>query len=157
VRVMYSDATSYLPDDILCKVDRASMAVSLETRVPFLDHRVAELAARIPLSLKLRDGKGKHVVRELLYRHVPRELIERPKTGFAVPVAEWIKGPLRDWAEDLLDSRRMAEDGWFDPDIVHRRWQDHLSGRRSSPQALWAILMFQSWSRQEKSQVAAAA
>ena len=157
LRVMYSDATSYLPDDILCKVDRASMAVSLETRVPFLDHRVAELAARIPLGLKLRDGKGKHVIRELLYRHVPRELIERPKTGFAVPVTEWIKGPLRGWAEDLLDSRCMAEDGWFDPDIVHRRWQDHLSGRRSSPQALWAILMFQSWLRQEKSPVAAAA
>ena len=157
LRVMYSDATSYLPDDILCKVDRASMAVSLETRVPFLDHRVAELAARIPLGLKLRDGKGKHVIRELLYRHVPRELIERPKAGFAVPVAEWIKGPLRGWAEDLLDSRGMAEDGWFDPDIVHRRWKDHLSGRRSSPQALWAILMFQSWLRQEKSAVAAAA
>ena len=157
LRVMYCDAVSYLPDDILCKVDRASMAVSLETRVPFLDHRVAELAARIPLGFKLRDGKGKHVIRELLYRHVPRKLIERPKTGFAVPVAQWIKGPLRGWAEDLLDSRRMAEEGWFDAGIVHRRWQDHLSGRRSSPQALWAILMFQSWLRAEKGSVAVAA
>jgi asparagine synthase (glutamine-hydrolysing) len=157
LRVMYCDVVSYLPDDILCKVDRASMAVSLETRVPFLDHRVAELAARIPLGFKLRDGRGKHVIRELLYRHVPRKLIERPKTGFAVPVAQWIKGPLRGWAEDLLDSRRMAEEGWFDAGIVHRRWQDHLSGRRSSPQALWAILMFQSWLRAEKGSVAVAA
>jgi asparagine synthase (glutamine-hydrolysing) len=157
LRVMYCDATSYLPDDILSKVDRASMAVSLETRVPFLDHRVAELAARIPLDLKLRNGVGKHIIRELLYRHVPRKLFDRPKTGFAVPVAEWIKGPLRGWAEDLLDERRMAEEGWFDPAIVRRRWQDHLSGRRSSPQALWAVLMFQSWLRQEKAPVAAAA
>ena len=157
LRVMYCDATSYLPDDILCKVDRASMAVSLETRVPFLDHRVAELAARIPLDLKLRNGVGKHIIRELLYRHVPRELFDRPKTGFAVPVAEWIRGPLRGWAEDLLDERRMAEEGWFEPAIVRRRWQDHLTGRRSSPQALWAVLMFQSWLRQEKTPVAAAA
>ncbi len=157
VRIMYCDAISYLPDDILCKVDRASMAVSLETRVPFLDHRVAELAARIPLGLKIRDGEGKRIIRQLLYRHVPRELIERPKTGFAVPVADWIKGPLRDWAEDLLDSRRMAQDGWFDPNVVHRRWQDHLSGRRSSPQALWALLMFQSWLRNQKEALAAAA
>ena len=157
VRVMYCDAISYLPDDILCKVDRASMAVSLETRVPFLDHRVAELAARVPLGLKIRDGEGKRIIRQILYRHVPRELIERPKTGFAVPVADWIKGPLRDWAEDLLDSRRMAQDGWFDPNVVNRRWQDHLSGRRSSPQALWALLMFQSWLRNQKEALAAAA
>ena len=95
LRMMYCDAVTYLPDDILCKVDRASMAVSLETRVPFLDHRVAELAARIPLGLKVRGGKGKHILRQLLYRHVPRELFERPKAGFAVPVGEWIKGPLR--------------------------------------------------------------
>ena len=157
LRVMYCDAISYLPDDILCKVDRASMAVSLEARVPFLDHRVAEIAARIPLGLKLRDGFGKHIIRELLYRHVPRELFDRPKTGFAVPVAEWIKGPLRGWAEDLLDERRMTDEGWFDPALIQRRWRDHLSGRRSSPQALWAVLMFQSWLRQENTAVAAAA
>jgi asparagine synthase (glutamine-hydrolysing) len=149
VRMMYCDAVTYLPDDILCKVDRAAMAVSLETRVPFLDHRVAELAARIPIGMKVRGGKGKHILRELLYREAPRALFERPKAGFAVPVGEWLKGPLRDWAEDLLEPRRMAGEGWFDPAIVSRRWQAHLSGRRDSTQALWAVLMFQAWHRQE--------
>ena len=139
LRMMYSDATSYLPDDILCKVDRASMAVSLETRVPFLDHRVAELAARIPLSMKVRGGVGKRILRELLYREAPRALFDRPKAGFAVPVGEWIKGPLRPWAEDLLDPQRMASDGWFDPAIVQRRWREHLTGSRDSVCAIWAI------------------
>ena len=121
------------------------MAVALETRVPFLDHRVAELAARIPLGLKIRGGKGKHIVRKLLYGLVPRELIDRPKAGFGVPVGEWIKGPLRPWAEDLLDPGLIRAQGWFDPDIVSARWRQHLSGRRDSTPALWAILMFQSW------------
>jgi asparagine synthase (glutamine-hydrolysing) len=145
VRMMYCDAVSYLPDDILCKVDRASMAVSLETRLPFLDHRVAEIAARIPLSLKTGDGRGKLIVRKLLDRHVPRELVDRPKAGFQVPVGEWIKGPLRGWAEDLLDPRRMRADGWFEADVVASRWREHLSGRSDSTGALWAILMFQAW------------
>lgn len=145
IRMMYSDAVSYLPDDILAKVDRASMAVSLETRVPFLDHRVAELAARIPLEMKIRDGRGKHILRQLLYREVPRHLVERPKAGFGIPVGEWIKGRLRPWAEDLLDPNAMRAQGYFDPDIVQRRWRDHLAGRRDSTAALWAILMFQSW------------
>ena len=145
VRMMYCDAVSYLPDDILAKVDRASMAVALETRVPFLDHRVAELAARIPLGLKIRDGKGKHIVRKLLYGLVPRALIDRPKAGFGVPVGEWIKGPLRPWAEDLLDPGLIRAQGWFDADIVRSRWRQHLSGQRDSLPALWAILMFQSW------------
>jgi asparagine synthase (glutamine-hydrolysing) len=149
VRMMFCDAVSYLPDDILCKVDRASMAVSLESRVPFLDHRVAELAARIPVTMKVRDGKGKHILRELLYREAPRALFERPKAGFAVPVGEWIKGPLRPWAEDLLDPRRMAEEGYFDAAAVRRRWLDHLSGRRDATPALWAVLMFQAWHREE--------
>jgi asparagine synthase (glutamine-hydrolysing) len=148
VRMMYCDAVSYLPDDILCKVDRASMAVSLETRVPFLDHRVAELAAHIPVSMKVRGGKGKHILRELLYREAPRALFERPKAGFAIPVGEWIKGPLRPWAEDLLDPARMAADGFFDPSLVRRRWQEHLSGRRDATPALWAVLMFQAWHRE---------
>jgi asparagine synthase (glutamine-hydrolysing) len=145
LRIMYCDAVSYLPDDILCKVDRASMAVSLETRVPFLDHRVAEVAARIPLDLKVRGATGKHILRELLYRHVPEQFFDRPKAGFAVPVGEWIKGPLRGWAEELLDPARMAGEGWFDPAPIRRRWADHLSGRRDSTQALWAVLMFQAW------------
>ncbi|MFL6721077.1 MAG: asparagine synthase (glutamine-hydrolyzing) [Sphingomonas sp.] len=145
VRMMYCDAVSYLPDDILAKVDRASMAVALETRVPFLDHRVAELAARIPLGLKVRDGRGKYIVRKLLYGLVPREILERPKAGFGVPVGEWIKGPLRPWAEDLLDPNRLRQQGWFDAQAVRSRWQQHLSGRRDSTPALWAVLMFQSW------------
>jgi len=149
MRMMYRDAVSYLPDDILCKVDRASMAVSLETRVPFLDHRVAELAARLPLSMKVRGGKGKHILRELLYREAPRALFERPKAGFAIPVGEWLRGPLRPWAEELLEPRRMSQEGYFDARIVARRWQEHLSGRRDSTAALWAVLMFQAWHRHE--------
>jgi asparagine synthase (glutamine-hydrolysing) len=145
VRIMYCDAVSYLPDDILCKVDRASMAVGLETRVPFLDHRVAEIAARIPIAMKLRSGGGKHILRQLLYRDVPKELFDRPKAGFAIPVGEWLRGPLRDWAEDLLDPGRLAQEGWFDAAAIRRRWDDHLAGRRDSTHAIWAVLMFQAW------------
>lgn len=148
LRMMYADATSYLPDDILCKVDRASMAVSLETRVPFLDHRVASLAARIPISLKVKGGVGKHILRELLFREAPCALFDRPKAGFAVPVGEWIKGPLRCWAEEMLDPRQMKGEGWFDSAIVQRRWAEHLAGRRDSTCAIWAILMFQAWLRE---------
>ena len=150
-------ALTYLPDDILAKVDRASMAVSLETRVPFLDHRVAELAARIPLSLKVRGGKGKHIVRQLLYGLVPPAMVERPKAGFAIPIGEWIKGPLRPWAEDLLSRESLQCNGLLDPGIVRRRWADHLSGRRDSTPALWAILMLQSWLREQQSATARAA
>ena len=144
-RTMYCDAMTYLPDDILCKVDRAAMAVSLETRVPFLDHRVAELAARIPLSMKVRGGKGKHILRKLLYREAPACLFDRPKAGFAIPVGEWLRGPLRPWAEDLLCRDRLNNDGFFDVDIVHGRWKQHLSRQRDSTPAIWAILMFQAW------------
>jgi len=147
VRMMYCDAVSYLPDDILAKVDRASMAVGLETRVPFLDHRLAALAARIPLSMKTGDGRGKLILRKLVERHVPRALIDRPKAGFQVPIGEWIKGPLRDWAEDLLDPGRMRSEGWLDEAMVTSRWSAHLSGRRDATAALWAILMFQAWLR----------
>jgi asparagine synthase (glutamine-hydrolysing) len=157
VRMMYCDAVSYLPDDILCKVDRASMAVSLETRVPFLDHRVAEVAARIPTSLKISGGEGKKILRKLLYKEAPRELFERPKAGFAMPVSEWLKGPLRNWAEELLDERRLKDEGWFDPAMVRRRWADHLSGRRDSAPAIWAILMFEAWLEQQRVSTAVAA
>lgn len=157
LRMMYADATSYLPDDILCKVDRASMAVSLETRVPFLDHRVAAVAARIPLELKVRGSVGKHILRELLYREAPRALFERPKAGFAIPVGEWLKGPLRPWAEDLLDPRRMKIEGWFDPKIVQERWQQHLRGERDSTAALWAVLMFQGWLAEQPTRLPALA
>jgi len=157
VRMMYCDAVSYLPDDILCKVDRASMAVSLETRVPFLDHRVAEVAARIPLPMKVRKGRGKLILRKLLAKYVPRQLVDRPKAGFAVPVGEWIKGPLRPWADDLLDPELIGRDGWFDPQVVTARWRDHLSGRRDSTAALWSILTFQAWIREQESGSAVAA
>jgi len=150
VRMMYSDATSYLPDDILCKVDRASMACSLETRVPFLDHRVAQLAARIPVEHKIAGKQGKAILRKLLYRHLPASLFDRPKAGFAVPVGVWLRGPLRDWAEDLLEPSRMSAEGWFDAAMVGSRWRDHLDGRRDSTQALWAILMFQAWLREQR-------
>lgn len=145
LRMMYCDAMTYLPDDILVKVDRAAMAVSLETRVPFLDHRVAAVAARIPLAMKIKHGRGKHVLRELLYRHAPRELFERPKAGFAIPIGTWLRGPLRAWAEDLLAPARLVSDGFFDNAAVQARWRDHLSGRRDATAALWAVLMFQAW------------
>jgi asparagine synthase (glutamine-hydrolysing) len=144
-RMMHWDAVGYLPDDILCKVDRAAMAVSLETRVPFLDHRVAAVAARVPLAMKIRGGAGKQILRKLLYREAPQALFERPKAGFAVPVGAWLRGDLRDWVEDLLDPAALQAQNWFDSDQVHRRWQDHLSGRRDSTAALWSVLMFQSW------------
>jgi asparagine synthase (glutamine-hydrolysing) len=157
IRMMYCDAVSYLPDDILCKVDRASMAVSLEVHCPFLDHRFAELAARIPVSMKIRDGSGKHILREMLYREAPRSLFERPKSGFGIPVGEWIKGPLREWAESLLDARRIRSEGWFDADLIERRWREHLAGARDSTGALWAILMFQAWVGEQSSASALAA
>jgi asparagine synthase (glutamine-hydrolysing) len=149
-RMMYSDAVSYLPDDILCKVDRAGMAVSLESRIPFLDHRVAELAARIPLSMKIKGGTGKTILRRLLFKHAPEAMFDRPKAGFAVPVGEWIKGPLRPWAEELLNSKRLNEDGYFDAAAIERRWQSHLKGERDSTQALWTVLMFQAWKAENR-------
>lgn len=153
-RLMYCDAVSYLPDDILSKVDRAAMAVSLETRVPFLDHRVAETAAQIPLSLKISGGQGKAVLRKLLYKEAPSELFDRPKAGFAVPVGDWLRGALRPWAEELLDERRMKNEGWFDAAVVRRRWHDHLTGRRESTPAIWAVLMFQAWLDEQGAQAA---
>lgn len=146
VRMMYRDATSYLPDDILCKIDRAAMAVSLETRVPLLDHRLAVLAARIPIEFNISGGVGKQMLRKLLFSHVPAKLFDRPKTGFAVPVGEWLKGPLRPWAEDLLNERKLRDSGYFKADPIRQRWRDHLEGRQESTAALWFILMFQAWS-----------
>ena len=145
VRMMYCDAVSYLPGDILCKVDRAAMAVSLETRVPFLDHRVAEVAARVPIALKIADGEGKKILRKLLFREAPPDLFDRPKAGFGIPIGDWLRRPLRSWAEELLDERRLVQQGWFDSTIVRKRWHEHLARRRDSTAAIWAILMFQCW------------
>jgi asparagine synthase (glutamine-hydrolysing) len=145
LRLMHADAVGYLPDDILCKVDRAAMAVSLESRVPLLDHRLAAVAARIPIAMKIRGGTGKHILRQLLYRHAPPRLFDRPKAGFAIPLGEWLRGPLRDWAETLLDPQHLEEGGWFDPTKVGQHWHQHLAGTNDCATALWPILMFQAW------------
>jgi asparagine synthase (glutamine-hydrolysing) len=146
--MMAQDIRTYLPDDILCKVDRAAMAVSLETRVPFLDPDVLAASARLPAHMKIRDGQGKWALRQILDRHVPRALIERPKTGFSVPVADWLRGPLRGWAEDLLSDENLRRDGLIDPVPVRQAWSEHLSGRSDLSHRLWIVLMLMAWRAQ---------
>jgi asparagine synthase (glutamine-hydrolysing) len=155
--MMYLDTLSYLPDDILVKVDRASMAVGLEARAPYLDHHLVEFAWQLPMSAKISAGKGKHILRQLLARYVPEHLTNRPKTGFAVPINDWLAGPLRDWAEDLLSEQRLRQDGYLDAARVRAVWRDHKSGIRSRQLRLWNILMFQAWLEQQKHVPAGAA
>ena len=149
-RMQYLDTVTYLPDDILTKGDRASMAVALEARVPLLDHRVVEHAWRMHPSFKRRGGVSKWALRQILYRHVPRELVDRPKMGFGVPVGDWLRGPLRDWAETLLSHERLKNEGVLNADVVSAHWQEHLSGRRNWSYRLWTILMFQAWKEKWK-------
>jgi asparagine synthase (glutamine-hydrolysing) len=144
-RMVFLDTVACLPDDILTKVDRASMAVSLEARIPLLDHRVVEFAWRLPMSMKLRGQRGKWILRELLHRYVPRQLVERPKAGFSIPLDRWLCGPLRNWAESLLAERRIREDGFFKVQPVREKWSEHLSGKRAWQHQLWGVLMFQAW------------
>lgn len=149
-RMMFWDTIAYLPDDILVKLDRASMGVSLEGRVPFLDHRVVEFAWRLPLNMKIRRDQGKWILREVLKRHVPQQLFNREKMGFGVPLGDWLRGELREWAESLLDRRRMEEDGYFRAEVVLKCWREHLEGKRNWQNQLWVILMFQAWLRQNR-------
>jgi len=149
-QMMYRDAVTYLPDDILVKVDRATMATSLEGRMPLLDHRVAEFTWRLPLTMKVRGKEGKWILRQVLYRYVPRELVERPKFGFGVPLDSWLRGPLRDWAESLLDERRLRSEGFFDPATIHQAWRWQLAGKQALEYHIWDVLMFQAWLEQSR-------
>jgi asparagine synthase (glutamine-hydrolysing) len=151
--MMALDMLTYLPDDILTKVDRAAMGTSLETRVPFLDHRVVEFAWSLPMKYKLNNGVGKWALREVLYKYVPKSLIERPKMGFGVPIDKWLRGSLREWAESLLDERRLKEEGFFDVSMVRKKWQAHLNGQPNCQHLLWDVLMFQSWLESTKNEV----
>jgi asparagine synthase (glutamine-hydrolysing) len=143
--MMYLDSVTYLPDDILAKLDRASMAFSLEAREPLLDHRIFEFAWRLPIGMKFRGGKDKWLLRQVLARYVPPELTERPKQGFSLPLGDWLRGPLREWAEELLSEKRLAEDGILNPAYVGTAWKGLLGDEPAADARIWSVLMFQAW------------
>ena len=143
--MMLQDILGYLPKDILTKVDRASMAVSLETRIPFLDHELVETTFRIPVSMHVYNRKSKAVLRNILYKYVPKNLIERPKMGFGIPIEIWLRGPLKDWAENLLDENRLNDEGFFVTKKIRKIWKEHIDGSKNCSSQLWNILMFQAW------------
>jgi asparagine synthase (glutamine-hydrolysing) len=148
--MMAIDAQTYMVDDVLAKVDRAGMANSLETRIPLLDHRVFEFAWQLPLSMKIRDGQGKWVLREILHKHLPKPMFDRPKKGFSIPLAAWLRGPLRDWAEALLSEQRLKTEGYFDAKTIRMAWHAHLNGRADHSARLWGVLMFQAWLEEQQ-------
>jgi asparagine synthase (glutamine-hydrolysing) len=150
-KLMFLDLVTFLPDDIMVKVDRATMAISLEARAPLLDHRLVEFCWRLPMSMKVRDGTSKYLLRQMLYRYVPRAMVERPKRGFGAPVGKWLRGGLKDWADSLLDRPRLIDEGFFNPDPIVRRWAEHRSGERDWSSSLWDILTFQAWFESQRS------
>jgi asparagine synthase (glutamine-hydrolysing) len=154
--MMCQDFSTYLPDEVLVKVDRAAMAVSLETRIPLLDHRIVEFAWSLPISFKQRGRQGKWLLRQVLYRYVPPQLVERPKQGFAAPVERWLRKELRPWAEELLDESRLRQEGFFQERTIRRKWDEHVSGKGDWGRPLWNVLMFQAWWDAQKGQKKAA-
>ena len=144
-KMMFFDCMTYLPDDIMVKVDRASMGASLEARAPFLDHRVVKFAWSLPMNMIVRAGKSKWIIRKILHKYVPAKLIERPKMGFGIPLDSWLRGPLREWAEGLLDFNQIEREGILNAGLIRSRWAEHLSGKRNWQYCIWNILMFEAW------------